>query len=632
MKMRKQALSEQAEFALNGLAIGAGTAGVVALIRQLAEAKRQQDLEKKRKSAKISPNTIVLRVRKSGSESEKNASAGSVCNNGCKKVSVKPCVESKEVHPLAEGQLRETNGRFTTLPQKEAQAKDDRSIFRRIWDEGSGLYLGGAAAVGGFYLVHKLAEKLEQNRLKKQLEAAQTEYLDLLDGKTVKGAEAFSDMFLFNNDGEIKDLEKQAMASMGLEKDAGVISDIKSLVNNVEPTVKHLGAGAVCTYLLGITGSAYVAKKLMEQRFDSQDKEEKPNDHIKILMKAGESTFEVQPEQVLATISIMRDCIRDSIPIHQDLEKSAFYDGQDPFMQLLENDYGGRQKILDAYAAMHGLAPEDSLFSAKDMNAIFGGMQDPERLEMVQGAVFNNMKQHPEQWFHLLGNSRYKNLLNQKALEYFYQNHPVASSIPIFNEVMTNYLQNSATARKGIGQRFLTGMAGMSEDAANELVNRYAFSPEGWQRQDGSTPVELSDYDKYAPWITYGQQTGSAQPAPAAGTQNQQALATPTTAQPKPATAQTTGQPGANAVKTASSFSLSPNDILAFAARQKTVTDIKNTDISRKIDLLMDSINSKKKNKGDSNTVVEIDPELKKLLSDKDIAAITRYFSGANQD
>lgn len=627
------------DYVFRGAAIGAGAAGFVSLLRQAIEAKRQSDKKKTRESGGVGQDTIVLRVKKRKDEEEKTAEDAACMKlekDHASKVTVRPCVECGETRPTGAGQPREVNGRFTDLPVREKRAGLGRDMVR----EGSGLYLGAGAAIGSFVLARRLFERLEQNRLKDQIAAAQTEYLDLLDGKQVKGAEAFAQMFMIGDD-SVARIEKAAAEAAGveperLEKSAQVFSDIKYFVDNLRPAAQHIGAGGVLMYLLGVTGSAYVAKKLMDQRF-AETGEEPPHKVPKIVMKAAEAEFEVQPEQVLATIGIMRDCISDSTPEGLCMKKMA---ADYKLLGDISNAEGGKKWLLDAYAKTVlgldrnvGLSWKDVPLSLPDQVYYGSTLSDirnnpGKHADAIKSYMFNNvMRKNPKEWFALIGEQPdLVSALAEREMTSRIQGIPLlgwlARMFPglgnFFSGIPRWWVNNTASGKRFLMDSSLSRMGVSPSERAHIMKG---FSPNegntGWTAvAKRRTPPSSSAVGGARP-VQPQQENSRIQDS---GGQQQNNAGSNQVAKNKSVES--------GSQKTAGFVSL--GDILALASRAKTVSDTSNDELYNKI-VNLDKSRGKSGEKEELGNVVSVrfDDELDKLLSKEDKEKIISRLSAS---
>ena len=550
--------------AFDALAIGGGAAAAIALIRQYIEAKRQKKREEARMKTDIDPDTVVLRIPPSRLSS-KLAEDGS----GHVKVNVVPAVQTKEVRPLSEGQLREVSGRFAADVAKEVPdarsekvAGSDQSIVGGAGD----ILTAGGGVVAGFYIVSKLAERLEQNRLKKQIAAAQTEYLDLLDGKNVKNAEAFSELFMFDRTSNADPMSKEA----------GIPTDLVNLISSTPKRIRQTGSAALAAYILAAGGTAYVVKKYLEDRFGKRDEQEEPERKTRILFKAGSSEFDIGPDNMLATVGILRDCILDSTP--PGYKQASGYDYS--FLDRISRMRGGNQWILDAYAKQQGLN-RDGLQEIKlplstrikYSKTLKDVVRNPDRHALaLQGYVMDMMRKDPQTWFELLGQPRNSDLVRFKAderIRHMSDGGGVSgaiSGIPVLGDAIKGlaswYSSSTESGRNATGKGVLQAL-GLPEDAASHIADSYDFSTPGrWSR------------------------------------------------------------------KTTKSASFD-DSLIAFLSRRKTLTDASNRDVIKAINDLKSSRRRKKNKDHDKPGVsVEFDDSLDGLLSEEDkkkiVSGITR--------
>jgi hypothetical protein len=543
---------------LKSIAVGGSIAATLALIRQLAEANRQRKEKERRESDAISPNTIVLRVRKNKDGyggGEKYAEA--VCQG--KTVKVEPTTSSREIRPTASVHTREPNGRFT-----EDIGKEKSAGFLTDSVSGAGdILAAGGGAVLGYALVSKLAQRLEQKRLEKQIAAAQTEYVNLLDGKQEKSAETktFSRLFLFD-DSTIPAIE------VSLHKQAGVPTDIYDVFANTPRVAQGMTSGMIAAWILGAGASAYVAKRLLENKFDKEEEEE-PEKPTRIIFKAGEDSsgklteFEISPDKLLATVGIMRECIADSVPegvkLAADVPDYSFLDD-------IARMEGGKQWLLDRYAMNKGLSRPDTKDLKLPLSLLIrhghtlADVRDnlDKHIPAINSKVLSIMQKDPEGWFKLLGSDRNKDLVRLEADKWIDNLGNsggilgVLGSIPIVGGLtkgIVRSLSGLSSGTKTIGKNTLS-MMGVTGDKARTILDGYKFSNGGWK--------------------------------------------------PKAT------------VKAAGAM----NNIMAVLAREKMLADKTNKDILRAIEELKQS--KSKRTKKDKPVNVEFDSTLDDSLSDKD--------------
>ena len=550
----------------DALAIGGATAAIVAMIRQVIEARRQEKEMRKLDDAQISPDTVVLHVGKPGAM--KKVSEESVRTSGeTPVVTVVPGVVSKEIHPASTVGPRELNGRFSSFSGAVDGGVSEKSAgyASGILGDTAAILAGLGGSVGGYYVVSKLAQKLEQNRLKRQIAAAQTEYLDLLDGKSVKNAEAFSHLFSFG-DSVFDDVTHD-----GMSKEAGIPTDLANLLTGGADVARKGSAVALATYILTAGGTAYVVKKYLESRFGKRDQEEKPEKQTKILFKAGaDEPFELDPGLMLATVGILRDCISDSDDLSE--KRAADYS----FLSKLDKVDGGPQFLLDSYARMKGLSRPDSEFKIPlSMRIRYGRTlsdirKNPEKhAPQIQGYMMQLMRRDPKKWFDLLGQDRNSDIVGLKADEQisnlrnsgglFGMIHRTPVLGDLVRQLMSSFSKGTAAGRRGVAEKALEAL-GMTGDAANSILGMYDFSPTGWRQ--------------------------------------------------KPA------------MNKGASFGY--RDLMALAARDKTLSDSSNKEILQAIEALR---NPKGKKGKDDEVSVEFDEELSNILSEEDKMKIIKHLS-----
>ena len=487
---------------VRALAAGGSVAAISAIISDILEARRQRAESAKRKNKGISEDTVVLHVRKPESEKAAQACEGSCeCNpaecdgekvvgNECKVVpKVEPATEEREIAYQGQGnQPRAKDGKYSTLG-KVAQSKANsnlvswRDFFNLLdrgeapqsnysWGQtlGKGIQIASVPVFGtlGYYAVSSLHKKLEENRLKKQLAAAQQEYIDLLDGKKVKSAEAFSRMFLFDD----KTFEKQAAGVF--DRVGSAIDSAGNFLDSANATSKHLTAGMIAAAILTGGASAWLTHKVLANKFDKKDEEEEPNKVTKVMFKefsdksdpgftmpklmfkSAESEYEITPEQFICTIEVLRDCIRDSDPS----EKTAAFG-----IGTVMNNVVPWDDVLRSYATGKGELPA-------------GWTKD---------VMLKMMRENPDGWFNALGKKENADI--RDALVDKYMNNSSGflgglSNIPVLGDIMKFFARgfmNTKWGRRMMARRALM-QTGMSEEQAGKYMEGANFDENGWSR------------------------------------------------------------------------------------------------------------------------------------------------------
>lgn len=459
---------------------GAAVASILGLARMLAESNRQKRKEEERRRAQAG-NTIVFHIKK---RAEDGCGECGSCD-GTHATKVESLVE-RTVRPVSnERQLREVNGRFTDIANGEPEPSEKKADFITNTAAGTGRIL---AAIGGgvlgYAVVEKIARKAEQNRLKRQISAAQQEYIDLLGRQGVKNAEAFSALF------SIGDGTDEAIES--LEKEAGIFKDVVGAAKGATTGAQHLSSAALAAYILLAGGSAVATKKLLEKRFDPPEQEEPEEQTRVVMVKDSEGRdIPVPADRMLATVWIMRDCIADSMAPFE--KKAANYG----FLDEISGKDGGKQFLLDLYAKQNGLKHSllegDRKFSVpvstaiKYSRTIGDVMRHPEKhTDAINSHVMKMMQKDPVAWFSLLGDARNKDIVDLKANQAIQSQSGGLYGIPLVGDLMRSfakwYATNSKYGRKEVASKTL-GQMGVTGPAAKNILDRFDFSSGGWTQK-----------------------------------------------------------------------------------------------------------------------------------------------------
>lgn len=404
---------------------GGAAAALSGLIRDLHTAMEDRKKRKKMLEEDIDPSTIVLRIpkKKAGKiaiAEDCSCADPEVCEaqkGTHDKVVRKQALLQKEMHvgsyPTA-GTQRDLHGQFTDAGEKIAST----GAVNRAMQIVAGI--GGGAA--GFMAIKKLHEKLEQKRLKKQIAAAQQEYLSLIDGSSKYAS--VGKAFLCND----------SIYGSGMDKKAGIIRHIMNLPEDG----KNLTATALASYIMMALGAGYVTNRVLKSKFDQEEPEEEAPKISRVLFKTydpdtanslknkktpkmaeASETFEIDPGAALATIGVMKDCIADSIdPMSK---QAADYS----FLDKVTATPEGKQWLLDAYAKsqgldrnvtgreLPGLSAMDKLVNAKTLLGI--NRNPEEHMPGIKGHVMGLIKKDPKAWFALLKKKDNRDLVSHVA-------------------------------------------------------------------------------------------------------------------------------------------------------------------------------------------------------------------------
>ena len=526
--------------ALKSLAAGGSVAAISAMIADVLEAKRQRDEEKKRKNRGISEDTVVLRIRKPGTEKAAQACEGSCkCNPAecdgekvvgeeCRVVpKVEPTSEEREIsYQGQDSQPRTKDGKYSTLGKVAAGDYNPnllswQDLLRMVgngenprakytWGQtlGAGMQIAAVPVFGtlGYFAVDALHQKLEANRLKKQLAAAQQEYVDLLDGKKVKTAEAFGKAFLFD---------------VPMSKEANAVGDwigrrardAEDIVRGANDTGKASLSSIIAAMLLTGGTSAWLTHKVLASKFDKKDEEEEPNKVTKVMFKefsdksdpgfklpklmfkaAEGEEFEITPEQFLCTVEVLRDCIRDSEPATEKTA-GAFGDWLGRKTQRAKQVVSNVGQAVQE-GAIKATAPLVSRMVPWDDVLRNYAMGDGE-VNMpgwAKDTMMKYMKEDPRGWFESLGKEQNADVRQALLDRHFKNNGGFMSTLynmPVIGGLFKNFLFNTQWGRRIMARHSLMNQ-GMTQEQADAFMSDYDFSGNRWARngqQQASSPA-----------------------------------------------------------------------------------------------------------------------------------------------
>lgn len=523
-----------------GVLTGGAIAAISAMITDHIEAKRQRKLEEERNSDKVSPDTIVLHVR---NPAQKTAQVceGPECPGADDKggqipqtkpgVKVEPTVSSKDLKYMSGPvQPRETNGRFAS----STLGKSAQFSWGGMAREGVGLALFAGGVPLGYSIVGKLHKKLEENRLKSQIEAAQQEYVSLLDGTYADGdkekkaeCEEFASVIGMElNDGLEKDAQSSGDAPKSwMGKLFGLVGKGVDKINTgvFGRNLQHFGGGAIAAGLLSAAASAYITRKLLQAKFDKANEEDgdEPEKVTRILFKSGSAEIEVSPAQALFTIAVMRDYLKDGLPEKTAQAAQAKPEYDFGWLDELSASPEGRQAMLDLYSQHMGWGKADaksympaivkavSRDPSKDRSWYRSAMamRDPETLKKympeIQRRMYANVQNDPEAWFKMIGDKR-NNAIVEGGINKWIANRQQQGGflgwlmgLPglggLVKKWMGSYARGTERGRRMVGRNFLR-MAGVDDRMADAMTSRERIDYSGrhggnWAYREGVAPV-----------------------------------------------------------------------------------------------------------------------------------------------
>ena len=205
-------------YALGGAITGASVASLLNLVRMIKE--MHQERKEQLVTPETSEDTIVLTLPPKRGESKKNKKPETICHiTHQKTMLVKGPPRGKQARRAYDG----------TFGVKTAVG----------WPT---LTMGALAALGSGYagaqLVNKLADMRREKQLRQELEAAQQEYLDML--QQGKSAEVLDELF------DVPGLDKSA--------------------NSFSTAINTPVAVAALLSILGAGGSAYITKRVLDEK------------------------------------------------------------------------------------------------------------------------------------------------------------------------------------------------------------------------------------------------------------------------------------------------------------------------------------------------------------------------------
>lgn len=345
------------KYLFGGAMVGGGAASLLHLLKGFAADLRESKADEKRQHSldKIGPNTIVIHAPLKGKEdlsyktdkrsNRKKAIKRKIVSKGKseKDVPVSDDLFSrlglkaasardsfiKEVNESDDEQPRDYSGRFVSKNKmSEKKAESDSTILGKAMKTQTAANLAAlGGTVGSFILANKLLNRVREARLKKEIEMAQNEYIDIINGKVPQKSKKLAEALMCTED-------------TTLEKSAGITS-------------LALTAAAIPTLM-----TAYITKKVLEKKLkDNKKKPELPEVSKVIIKSSSADPFEVSPGVALTYIDIAYNAIKNR-PIEKTAaDSSAIPSSMDVANYIINwagTDDDRIQKILDVYQLSEG--------------------------------------------------------------------------------------------------------------------------------------------------------------------------------------------------------------------------------------------------------------------------------------
>ena len=362
----------------NGLAFGVTSGIAVSFAREIIQAIEDAKLEKKRRDPKTDSNTVVLHVPK---ELEKPASArdnfdDAKANDG-KEIELKTPERDKagRFTPNWVSKQADTAGTAAAigggivpsilgieyLGGMAGGMKDTKEALKSWWNnykDDTGTILGSTAGiVGGYILARKLAQKIEEERLKREIAAAQEEYAKLL---TAKKASCELLELGIEKSADEDDIYFEQPKIPDTSNDPSVVKDIgttigqtlwegaKSLVDPAKHDAAEKGkehapfvdkptaaavnasskvfAGTTVATIIAALAIAHVTKKVLKQKYGNPNvkRDVVPRTTSVILKASEDNSFEISPATAIVTLGYIKEAMAYDMnkPIFDGIKKA----------------------------------------------------------------------------------------------------------------------------------------------------------------------------------------------------------------------------------------------------------------------------------------------------------------------
>lgn len=279
---------------LRGTGIGAGAYATMALVREFLDALEDRKAEKKRNKPTIGRDTIVITLP----NTVKGASARETLLEYAK-IHKKP-VEGEDPKSKVR-QARNSDGTFArgfdvTLV-KDAQ---EEGLLEGVGRIGLGLAAGAGGLGAGWILAQKVYDYLKQKRLKREIAAAQKEYIDTLMPKEAA-------------DVDFSNVPRAPAPTTFINKHL-----VPEVPKGVGEGAKQTGGAIFGLSLLLAAASSIITKKWLDDRFkDPESASSKPKVKNIVFKSASGDPLECDAVDVLAYAKVA------SIAMEIPMEKTA---------------------------------------------------------------------------------------------------------------------------------------------------------------------------------------------------------------------------------------------------------------------------------------------------------------------
>lgn len=347
----------------NGLAFGVTSGIAVSFAREIIQAIEDAKLEKKRRNPKTDSNTVVLHVPK---ELEKPASArddfDDVKANDGKEIELKTPERDKagRFTPNWVSKQADTAGTAAAIGGGIVPSilgieylggiaggmKDTKEALKNWWNnykDDTGTILGSTAGiVGGYILARKLAQKIEEARLKREIAAAQEEYAKLLTAKKAScellelGIEKSADEDdIYFEQPKIPDRsnDPSVVKDIGTTIGQTIWEGAKSLVDPAKHDAAEKGkehapfvdkptaaavnasskvfAGTTVATIIAALAIAHVTKKVLKQKYGNPNvkRDVVPRTTSVILKASEDNSFEISPATAIVTLGYIKEAM-----------------------------------------------------------------------------------------------------------------------------------------------------------------------------------------------------------------------------------------------------------------------------------------------------------------------------------
>lgn len=320
---------------LRGAAIGAGAYSTLAIVRDILDAANDRKKKKKMRNPGISSDTLVITVPSKKASARDDivrfaGGAGDDCDEGELSQARNPDGTYASGWDMT---FRKRRRDCDSVKQADSGSEEAEATLNDYgyWDTIGNRALGGFTTIGGLGIgwvaAQRLHDMLKQKRLKREIAAAQKEYIDIL-GLSVdeKKAEAGDDQPQGSPFDQVAPGMPPTLGTRVRNTLSGISDGIGGFTGDAKDMSANLLGIAGTTGLLIIAASTYLTKKFMDKKFNegytATSIHDRPKVNNIVFKTASGREIGMDPVDLLATVKFA-SMLMTIEPTSDSVEKKA---------------------------------------------------------------------------------------------------------------------------------------------------------------------------------------------------------------------------------------------------------------------------------------------------------------------